>query len=94
MKWLVLLLAIGANALLVWVAMLPTLVTWASTVPIGVDCSLCATPGVEAAMIASADAARLQMLINIRSIATVASVVAGINVGIIASLLYKGRGKA
>lgn len=62
MRWLLMCVVFLANVEAVFLALAPTLVTFAEVLPHGINCTLCGSPEVTAALIRAASAGRAQVI--------------------------------
>lgn len=60
--WFLIGTVLVANIVVVFFALLPSLVTFAEVLPDGVNCAACDSPEVKAALIRAASAGRLQVI--------------------------------
>jgi len=87
-RWLILSFAVLVNAIGVFYALLPALITYAETIPPGVTCSLCTKPEVQLALIKAALYGRHQVLFFAEQNTWIIFSVGALNVAIVGAVLF------
>jgi hypothetical protein len=93
-RWLIFTAVVVANLAVAFVALAPGAVTYAEIAPVGVTCSTCSNPEVQAALIRAAAAGRAQIISLIDSSARGVIAVATLNIVLAGALLLRLRTNA
>ena len=88
MKWVFLFAVVVANAVAVFFALAPGLVTYAEVPPAGITCSLCTAPEVQTALTAAAKYGRDGILRQLESAAPWVLGLAVFNIGAFSLALF------
>jgi hypothetical protein len=91
MKWLIFLVVVVANALEVFFALAPGLVTYAGIPPEGISCRLCDVPEVKEALTAAATYGRAVIIKRLNSSALWILALGVFNITAVALLLFWQR---